>query len=102
MAADALTRPATVDAISTKLRGLLERAREIKSVQTIEPPLPVSDLVGDINSLGQDVFDSQPDTHRFSVVEIAARKIFYEVIVRVSLSQCTGGKTDRPTAINQH
>ncbi|GAB7350632.1 hypothetical protein MBLNU459_g1195t1 [Dothideomycetes sp. NU459] len=80
MAADSMTEPPAVGAISTKLRSLLTRARNIKSVQTIEPPLPISDLVQDVSSLGQDVFSSQPDTHKFSMVEMAARKIFYEVI----------------------
>lgn len=88
MAADAMAEPPSVAIVSGKLRGLLQRARDIKSVQTIDPPLPVSDLVQAVSSLGQDVFESQPDTHKFAVVETAARKIFYETIVRCSCSRC--------------
>lgn len=81
MAADALIKPPSVDAISAKLRALLDRAREIKSAQTIEPPLPVAEFVQEVGSLGSDVFGSQSDSHRFSVVETAARSIFYETLV---------------------
>ncbi|KAG9957610.1 nuclear matrix protein, partial [Aureobasidium melanogenum] len=80
MAVDAMTDPPSVGIISERLRALLQRAREIKSVETIDPPLPVSDLAQGVSSLGQDVFESQSDVHKFSVVETAARKIFYETI----------------------
>lgn len=78
---DALREPPSVDAISAKLRGLLIRAREVKLVETIEPPLPVAEFVQDVSSLEKGVFDGQLDAHRFSVVETAARKIFYETLV---------------------
>lgn len=102
MAADAMTDPPSVGIISERLRGLLQRAREIKSVETIDPPLPVSDLVQGVSSLGQDVFDSQPDVHKFSVVETAARKIFYETIVRPSALVALSGsyQTNASTAIH--
>jgi len=80
MAADATSDPPAVGVISERLRALLQRAREIKSVETIDPPLPVSDLAQGVASLGKDVFASQPDAHKFTVVETAARKIFYEAI----------------------
>ncbi|KAK6003513.1 hypothetical protein QM012_009284 [Aureobasidium pullulans] len=80
MAADAMADPPSVGLISERLRALLQRAREIKSVETIDPPLPVSELAQGVSSLGQDVFESQTDVHKFSVVETAARKIFYETI----------------------
>ncbi|KAI5269479.1 nuclear matrix protein [Aureobasidium subglaciale] len=80
MAADSMADPPSVAVMSERLRGLLQRAREIKSVETIDPPLPVSDLVQEVSSIGNDVFNSQPDAHKFSVVETAARKIFYETI----------------------
>ena len=83
MAADAMSDPPSVGVISERLRGLLQRAREIKSVETIDPPLPVADLAQDVSSIGKDVFASQPDAHKFTVVETAARKIFYETIVRL-------------------
>jgi THO complex subunit 1 len=82
MAADAMSDPPAVGIISERLRALLQRAREIKSVETIDPPLPVSDLAQGVSSLGKDVFASQSDAHKFTVVETAARKIFYEAIVR--------------------
>ena len=82
MAADAMSDPPSVGVISERLRALLQRAREIKSVDTIDPPLPVADLVQGVSSLGKDVFTSQTDAHKFTVVETAARKIFYEAIVR--------------------
>lgn len=81
MAADALTEPPSVNAILAKLQNLLARAREVKSVQTIEPPLPVAEFVQEVGSLGQGVFETQLDSHRFAVVETAARKIFYEILV---------------------
>ncbi|KAI4718645.1 nuclear matrix protein [Aureobasidium sp. EXF-10727] len=80
MAADAMTDPPSVGVISERLKSLLQRAREIKSVETIDPPLPVSELAQEVSSLGKDVFGSQPDVHKFSVVETAAKKIFYETI----------------------
>ncbi|THY24031.1 nuclear matrix protein [Aureobasidium pullulans] len=80
MAADAMTEPQSVGIVSARLRALLQRAREIKSVETIDPPLPVSDLAQEVSALGKNVFQSQPDAHKFSVVETAARKIFYETI----------------------
>lgn len=81
MAVDALTTPASVDAILAKLRHLLDRAREIKCVQTIEPALPVTDLVQEVEALREGVFTGQPDSHQFAVVETAARRIFYETLV---------------------
>lgn len=84
MAADAMTELQSVGIVSARLRALLQRARQIKSVETIDPPLPISDLALEVSSLGKDVFQSQPDAHKFSVVETAARKIFYETIVRYS------------------
>lgn len=84
MAADVMTEPQSVGIVSARLRALLQRARETKSVETIDPPLPVSDLAQEVSSLGKDVFRSQPDAHKFSIVETAARKIFYETIVRYS------------------
>ncbi|KAH0285983.1 nuclear matrix protein [Aureobasidium namibiae CBS 147.97] len=80
MAVDAMSDPPSVGVILERLRGLLQRAREIKSVETIDPPLPVADLAQGVSSIGKDVFGSQPDAHKFTVVETAARKIFYETI----------------------
>jgi THO complex subunit 1 len=91
MAADAMVEPSSVATISARLRHLLQRARVIKAVETIDPPLPLADLLQDISELGKHLFNSQPDTHKFAVVETAARKLFYETIVRYSLalSTCT-------------
>ena len=82
MAADALTQPPSVDAVLSRLKHLLTRAREVKSVETIEPPLPVAEFVQEVRALGQDIFEDQPDPHRFAVVETAARKIFHQTVVR--------------------
>lgn len=102
MAADAMSDPPSVGVISERLRGLLQRAREIKSVETIDPPLPVADLAQGVSSLGKDVFDSQPDAHKFTVVETAARKIFYETIVRLFALVALSGssQTNALVAIN--
>lgn len=81
MAADALTIPPSVEAMTAKLRHLLDRAREIKSVQTIEPPLPVTDLIQETTILRDGIFDGESDAHQYTVVETAARKIFYETLV---------------------
>ena len=81
MAADALTEPPSVDAVYERLNNLLIRAREVKAVQTIEPPLPVAEFVQEVSSLGRDIFNGQPDSHRFAVVETAARKVFYDTVV---------------------
>lgn len=82
MAADALAVPPSVEAISGKLRGILDRAQKVKTVRAIEPPLPVAEFKSEIASLSEGIFDGQPDAHRFAVVETAARKLFYETVVR--------------------
>jgi THO complex subunit 1 len=102
MAADALSDPPSVSVISERLRGVLQRAREIKVVDTIDPPLPIADLAQDVSSLGKHVFASQPDAHKFTVVEAAARKIFYQTIVRLfALVVLSGSSQTNPlVAIN--
>ena len=81
MAADAMVEPPSVEAVLAKFRSLLDRAREVKPVKTIDPPLPVADFAPEVASLGQGIFDGQSDSHRFAVVETAARKLFYETLV---------------------
>jgi THO complex subunit 1 len=102
MAGDAISDPPSVGVISERLRALLQRAREIKSVETIDPPLPVADLAQGVSSLGKDVFGSQPDAHKFTVVETAARKIFYEAIVRPSAPVALSGSSQTNTFVAIH
>jgi THO complex subunit 1 len=102
MAAGAMSDPPSVGVTSERLRALLQRAREIKSVETIDPPLPVADLAQEVSSLGKDVFASQSDAHKFTVVETAARKIFYEAIVRPSALVALSGSSKTNTLVAIH
>lgn len=82
MAADALDVPPSVAAVEAKLRTLLQRARAVKTVDTVEPPLPASDLAQDVTSFSDGSLEATPSAQRSVVLETAARKVFYEILVR--------------------
>lgn len=81
MAADT-GEPQAVSLILDKLRRLLQSARTVKLETTVDPPLPAGALKNDIDGLGDGVFRDEPESQRHTIVEAAARKAFYQIVVR--------------------
>ncbi|KAK8192603.1 hypothetical protein M8818_007773 [Zalaria obscura] len=85
MAADALAEPPSVAAVLSKLETLLRRAREVKTATTVDPPLSPADVGHETASLYEGVFSEESESHRFAIVETAARKIFYDAVPSISI-----------------
>lgn len=70
-----------VEATVARLRDLLERARKIKKTTDLEPALPVSEFSGTQG------LPSTSDNKLFqhAVIEVAARQIFHEYVVGLSI-----------------
>ena len=66
-------------AMTFRLQELLERAKHVKKATTVDPALPVSELVGEDELLLSDAVGDK-ETHK-SIVERAARNIFYDILV---------------------
>jgi len=66
--------PGLVEAIS-RLRELLDRAREVKESRSINPPLPASEFIGASGLV--------TGRSHFVAVELAARQIFEELVVQI-------------------
>lgn len=64
-------------AMTFRLQELLERAKHVKKA-TVDPALPVSELVGEDELLLSDAVGDK-ETHK-SIVERAARNIFYDIL----------------------
>ncbi|KAK3679459.1 hypothetical protein LTR78_001020 [Recurvomyces mirabilis] len=80
MAADSAAGLPLVAQTITRLEALLQRARTLKREAAIEPPLSTADLVLDVDALGHTIDERYEQSYRFSVVEAAARRIFYSLI----------------------
>lgn len=65
-------------AMTYRLQELLERAKHVKKATTVDPALPVSELVGEDELLLSDAVGDK-ETHK-SIVERAARNIFYDIL----------------------
>lgn len=65
-------------AMTLRLQELLERAKHVKKSTTVDPALPVSELVGGDELLLSDAVGDK-ETHK-SIVERAARNIFYDIL----------------------
>ncbi|OCL07779.1 hypothetical protein AOQ84DRAFT_319438 [Glonium stellatum] len=61
-----------------RLQELLERSKHIKKATTVDPALPVSELVGEDELLLSDAVGDK-ETHK-SIVDRAARNIFYDIL----------------------
>lgn len=80
-----MNEPISVLAVEANLRKLLVRAREVKVANSLEPAVPASEIRADVALLFKDVFAFQPDSFKFVVVETAARKVFYDLVVSFML-----------------
>ncbi|KAK4570208.1 hypothetical protein LTR86_002288 [Recurvomyces mirabilis] len=80
MAADSAAGLPPVAQTITRLEALLQRARTLKPEAAVEPPLSTGDLVLDVDALGYTIDERHEQSYRFSVVEAAARRIFYSLI----------------------
>lgn len=67
------------EAIVARLNHLLERARSVKPSTSIDPPLHVSDLIREDESLF-DSIEGNDEARRLSV-ETAAKSLFYANLV---------------------
>ena len=79
-------------AMTFRLQELLERAKHVKKATTVDPALPVSELVGEDELLLSDAVGDK-ETHK-SIVERAARNIFYDILVTTLARQCCSPLTD--------
>ena len=83
---------APAQAMTYRLQELLERAKHVKKATTVDPALPVSELVGEDELLLSDAVGDK-ETHK-SIVERAARNIFYDILVTTLARQCCSHLTD--------
>lgn len=63
-----------LEAVSQRLDALMQRARHLKPVGTVEPPLPIADF-SDENGIPLDITGLPIGAHN-SVVETAARRLY--------------------------
>ncbi|KAK5125674.1 hypothetical protein LTR85_011948 [Meristemomyces frigidus] len=80
MAAASAAELQPVAQVTARLQALLDRARTAKPESAIEPPLPVSDIIADVDALHDDLDERRDQTYRFNITETAARRIFYGLI----------------------
>lgn len=80
MAASTAVELVSVRKVTAKLHALLERARQTKHAQTIEPPLPSSEIAGAVGAIDEDIEEGHDQAYRFATIETASREIFYALI----------------------
>ncbi|KAK3641427.1 hypothetical protein LTR56_011240 [Elasticomyces elasticus] len=82
MAADSAAQLPAVAQATARLQALLEHARRLKSETAVEPPLPTSELVAEVDALKEGL--DKRIVH--NTVETAARQIFYSLIHATDIS----------------
>ncbi|KAK5731553.1 hypothetical protein LTR17_011258 [Elasticomyces elasticus] len=82
MAADSAAQLPAVAQATARLQALLEHARQLKSETAVEPPLPTSELVAEVDALKEGL--DKRIAH--NTVETAARQIFYSLIHATDIS----------------
>ncbi|KAK4956556.1 hypothetical protein LTR10_006083 [Elasticomyces elasticus] len=82
MAADSAAQLPAVAHATARLQALLEHARQLKSETAVEPPLPTSELVAEVDALKEGL--DKRIVH--NTVETAARRIFYGLIDATDIS----------------
>jgi len=75
------------DAVAVRLGHLLQRARVVKPVATIDPPLQVSELVPEDEALLDDL-EGEKEA-RWLAVDSAAKSVFYAYLVSMGSSPST-------------
>ncbi|QIW95141.1 hypothetical protein AMS68_000659 [Peltaster fructicola] len=80
MVVSSATELAAVATTNRRLQTALQHAGSIKSATTVDPPLPLSSLDGDIDHLLDDIDDKYDQSYKFAAIETAARDIFYSLI----------------------
>ena len=69
-----------VASATSKLRGLLNKARMVKSTSTVDPPLPTSPFLEDVIALQDGLGELHDQAYKFGILETAARNIVYTLI----------------------
>ena len=84
----AIAQVDVVGSYTDAIRKLLEAARRIKPLQTIEPPLTYAGLAGDIAAVLSGIDGAAPkiENTQYAAVETAFRNIFYGLIVGLACS----------------
>lgn len=87
MAVDAVAELPSVASITAKLQALLERAKAVKPTASVDPALPIAELIPLIDSLDTDVGSqyASDQAYRFAAVETAAREQFYSILGQTSI-----------------
>lgn len=80
MAAGSAADLQPVAQVEKRLQALLEHARKVKPQEAVDPPLPLTELIPQIEELHRDLDEQSDQNYKLSVVEIAARRIFYSQI----------------------
>lgn len=68
-----------------KLHVLLDKARAVKAASTVDPPLPTSPFLEDVNALQDGLGEAYDQTHKYGVLETAARDTFYSLIAAAQI-----------------
>lgn len=85
MAAASAAELQPVAQVTAKLQALLEHARSLKPEEAVDPPLPTAQIVPEVDALHDDLAKDSDPTHKFNVVEAAARRIFYSHVHHTSI-----------------
>jgi len=80
MAASTAAELPSAAQIAARLQALLEHARAVKPGTGIDPPLAITELVPEVDSLYDDLDRSCDQLYKFALTDYAAREIFYSLI----------------------
>jgi len=103
MAVSIDTELPAVSQLEHTLSDLLQRARKVKLATTVDPALSTSDFVQAVESLKQDILQTESSSLPFTLLETAVRKIFYTTIVSFFVSRRSkhGLMIQRSTTIHE-
>jgi len=85
MAAASAAELQPVAQVTARLQAVLERARSLKPESSVEPALPVAELIPGVDCLHDDLDGRYDQIYKYNIVETAARKIFYNHIHSTSI-----------------
>lgn len=73
--------------VANQLQNLLAKARNIKAVTSVDPPLPHTEIEQDVAHLLDGIGDEYDQAYRHAAVETAARDVFYSRISSTSIQE---------------
>ena len=78
-----------VDAVTSRLQTLLDHATAIRPQNVTAQPLPMDELLNEIDALYNEIPERYDQGYKFAIVENAARELFYTWIGELTLDDPT-------------